>query len=166
MDFYLWTTIVVSLSILLLAYLKRKISLSALLASGLVGTLLLLSLGELWYWIYIVLVFFVVGNLVSKYKYLEKEKNGVEQSIRTYRNVFGNGGSAVIYSVFYYVTGNQLFLYGFVGAMATATADTFATEIGQIYDKNPRLITNLKKKVKVGTSGAVSVPGAAEPLAP
>jgi len=136
-----------------------------LIASGIVGVAIFISLGGLWYWIYLVLAFFIIGNLVSKYKLGEKERNGVGQEIRTYKNVFGNGGSAVIYSLLYYYTGNSLLLYGFVGAMATATADTFATEIGQIYDKKPRLITNPRKKVRVGTSGAISAPGTIASLA-
>ncbi len=161
--FFLLVTIVVSILILILAYIKRSIDLSALLSSSFVGTAILILIylrnPRLWYWIYVVLAFFIFGNLVSKYKFNEKEKNGVEQDIRTFRNVFGNGGSAVIFSIFYYITNNELFLLGILGSMSTATADTFATEIGQIYEKNPRLITNLRKRVRVGTSGAVSLYG-------
>jgi len=165
MGYYLWVTVSLCVLILVYAYLKKKIELTALIASGIVGVAIFISLGGLWYWIYLVLAFFIIGNLVSKYKLGEKERNGVGQEIRTYKNVFGNGGSAVIYSLLYYYTGNSLLLYGFVGAMATATADTFATEIGQIYDKKPRLITNPRKKVRVGTSGAISAPGTIASLA-
>lgn len=159
MGLYLWVTVFLCVLVLVSAYLRKKIELTALFASGFVGVLIFTSLGDLWYWIYIVLAFFIVGNLVSKYKLGEKERDGVGQEVRTYKNVFGNGASAVIYSLMYYYTGNFLLLYGFVGAMATATADTFATEIGQIYDKKPRLITNPRKRVRVGTSGAVSAHG-------
>ncbi len=160
MDYlFFWSTVIVCVLILVFAYVRKKIDFSALFASGLVGTIIIISLGDLWYWIYIVLAFFIVGNLVSKYRFSEKEKNGVDQDTRTFRNVFGNGGSAVFFSMIYYITGDSLYLFGFLGSMAAATADTFATEIGQIYEKKPRLITNLRKRVKVGTSGAVSIPG-------
>ena len=43
---------------------------------------------------------------------------------------------------------------GFIGAIATATADTLASEIG-VLDQHPRLITTLQK-VDPGTNGAVS----------
>lgn len=165
MGYFLIITVILSVLILVYAFIKKKIESTALLASGFIGMVIFISLGDLWYWIYIVLAFFIVGNLVSKYKLGEKQRNGVGQEIRTYENVFGNGGAAVIYCLPYYISHDPIFLYGFLGAMATATADTFATEIGQIYDKQPRLITNPFKKVKVGTSGAVSAPGTVASLA-
>jgi uncharacterized protein (TIGR00297 family) len=47
--------------------------------------------------------------------------------------------------------------------MATATADTLASEIGSTYRGQPRMITTLKK-VKAGTDGAVSLLGEAAAL--
>ena len=48
------------------------------------------------------------------------------------------------------------FVGGFIGAIATATADTLASEIGVLHQ--PRLITTFQK-VDPGTDGAVSVLG-------
>ena len=45
---------------------------------------------------------------------------------------------------------------GFLGAVATATADTLATEIGLLNPAQPRMITNLHRKVAAGTSGGIS----------
>lgn len=45
---------------------------------------------------------------------------------------------------------------GFIGAIATATADTLASEIGIL--QRPRLITTMRK-VDPGTDGAISVLG-------
>ncbi len=45
---------------------------------------------------------------------------------------------------------------GFIGSIATATADTMASEVGVA--TTPRLITNFKK-VPPGTDGGVSVLG-------
>ncbi len=47
----------------------------------------------------------------------------------------------------------------FLGAVATATADTLATEIGLLNPLPPRLISNPRKVVPPGTSGGVSVAG-------
>ena len=49
-------------------------------------------------------------------------------------------------------------LFAFVGALASATADTWATEIGYFSRKDPFLIIGLKS-VKKGTSGAISTLG-------
>jgi len=156
-DFFFLATVIFAIVIILYAYQKKKIDISALLASGAVGTVALLTVGV--DWLYLILAFFIMGNLITKYKYGAKENLGVEEGIRTFRNVFGNGGAATIFAIFYLLTDkNPVLLLGFIGAMATATADTFATEIGQAHEREPRLIINLRK-TKVGTSGAVSLPG-------
>jgi uncharacterized protein (TIGR00297 family) len=142
--------------VVIYAYLKKKIDFSALIGCGLIGGVVLLTLGV--EWIYLLLGFFVLGNFVTRYRYKVKEKNGVAEGTRTFRNVFGNGGSAVIYAIFYFLTKSPLFQMGFLGAMATAGADTFATETGEAHEKNPWLITSLEK-VRLGTPGAVSLPG-------
>jgi uncharacterized membrane protein len=53
---------------------------------------------------------------------------------------------------------------GYVGAVATTTADTLASEIGVFSRRKPRLITNLRRKVPTGTIGAVSLLGEAMAL--
>lgn len=162
MDSFLLITILIAIFIILLAYLTKKIDRSALVASGIVGFGSLFLLKEYWKLIYVILGFFILGNLITKYKFKKKEKEGVAEGIRTFRNVVGNGGAAIIYAILYYSISENpisiLFLFAFIAAMATATADTFATEIGEAHEIKPRLITNFKK-VKVGTSGAVSLPG-------
>lgn len=156
-DFFFLATVIFAVAIILYAYQKKKIDLSALVAAGLVGTVALLTVGV--DWLYLILTFFIIGNLITKYKYSAKKNLGVAEGIRTFRNVFGNGGAATIFAIFYLLTDrNPVLLLGFMGAMATATADTFATEIGQAHEREPRLITNLRK-TKVGTSGAISLPG-------
>lgn len=47
---------------------------------------------------------------------------------------------------------------GFLGALATAGADTWATELGLLASRSPRLLTTLRP-VPPGTSGAVSAAG-------
>ena len=155
MDPGILITLAIACGLILYAYLKKKIDLSALVGSGVVGIVALISVG--FYWLFIILAFFIAGNLVTKYRYSEKKRQGIEQKIRTIKNVLGNGLSAIIFAVLYALTQNPLFLFGYLGAMATASADTFATEIGQVHGK-PLLITSLKK-VPVGTNGGVSLPG-------
>ncbi len=71
---------------------------------------------------------------------------------RTSKNVISNGVVACFMAAFggYYLP----FVGGFIGAIATAMADTLASEIG-VLDPHPRLITTMQK-VDPGTNGAVS----------
>ncbi len=157
MDFYL-ITLIIAVVFILYAYWKGKIDNSALISSGVIGFIVLFSLGDRWPYLWLILVFFFVGNIVTKYRYSKKERRSVAEGTRTWKNVFGNGGAATIFAIFYWLTGNEILLLAFIGAMATASGDTFATEVGQAHEKEPRLITNFKR-VRVGTSGGVSVHG-------
>jgi uncharacterized protein (TIGR00297 family) len=51
----------------------------------------------------------------------------------------------------------------FAGALAAACADTWATEVGRGFGRQPILITSLRR-VPPGTSGAISLPGLAASL--
>src|SRR5262249_15057089 len=55
-------------------------------------------------------------------------------------------------------------LAAFVGAMATANADTWATEVGTLSTEEPRLITT-GEPVAPGTSGGVTLLGTGAALA-
>ena len=156
-------TVSVAFSFVLHAYLKRKINASAFIGTLTLGALILFLFGlEFGYvGLLALFAFFLLGNLVTRYKYDKKLKLGVAEGnkgMRDINNVLGNGLSPLIFAVLYAISSqNTLFLLGFSGAVATACADTFSTEIGQA-EGNPRLITTLKK-VPVGTNGGVSSPG-------
>ncbi len=141
------------------AYRKRKIDKYGLLGAVAVGITVFLTVGCVG--IIALLAFFLFGNLITKYKFEEKERMGVaeaQKGKRSLGNVLGNGLSPSLFGILYAFSQHPLFLLGFSGAVATACADTFATEIGQALCKKPRLITNLRR-VPVGTNGGVSLAG-------
>jgi uncharacterized protein (TIGR00297 family) len=144
----------------LYAYLKRKINTSAFVGTLVLGVVILVTLG--YAGVFTLLVFFLLGNFVTKYKYDKKAMLGVAEGnkgMRDINNVLGNGLSPLIFAVLYALIycDNVLILLAFSGSVATACADTFSTEIGQA-EGSPRLITTLKK-VPVGTNGGVSLQG-------
>jgi uncharacterized protein (TIGR00297 family) len=98
----------------------------------------------------------VVVTKASALKHVEfyKKELGIYESKRTAKNVISNGIIAFMMAAFggYYLP----FVGGFIGSIATATADTMASEIGIL--QQPRLITTMKK-VAPGTDGAVSILG-------
>ncbi len=72
--------------------------------------------------------------------------------------MLANGGVAwALLLAHAFVPGPGLYA-GFVGALAAATADTWATEIGRLYGGEPRMITT-GRPVPAGASGGVTAAG-------
>ena len=61
-------------------------------------------------------------------------------------------------ALIYGLTNYHLLQAGFAGTLATATADTWATELGVLSPYQPRLITT-GERVPTGTSGGITLPG-------
>jgi uncharacterized protein (TIGR00297 family) len=158
-------TVCFGFSLVLYAYVKRKITTVAFIGTTVLGLLILLFFGLRFGYagLLVLLIFFLLGTLVTRYKYEKKVQLGVAEGNRGRRdiqNVLGNGLSPLLFAALFAASSqayHALFLLGFSGAVATACADTFSTEIGQAEGK-PRLITTLER-VPVGTNGGVSLPG-------
>lgn len=157
---------------LVLFFLARGKLLSALTPAGYVhamalGTMLWTTLG--WRgWTYCVLYLFL-GQIVTKIGFKDKEKRGIAESRggrRGPENVWGSAATSLAFAVLStkeWTTlslSPSLFLLGYVAALATKLADTFASEIGKAYGKTTFLITTFER-VKPGTEGAVSAEGTA-----
>ena len=109
-------------------------------------------------WFIIVMMFFILGSIFTKYRYAEKEFLGVAQEKkgrRGYQNAFANAGVGVVGAVLYGLRARHLLLV--LGSIATATADTLASEIG-VTGGTPYLITTLQP-VPLGTNGGITVKG-------
>lgn len=134
--------------------------------SGILMGLLIVSFTD-FRWFVLILSFFVIGGIFTKYKYDYKRAIGIAEGAggaRGYRNVFGNGLVALVCAIAFGITGNVLLIAAYVGAIATATGDTLASEIGQTYRKLPRLITDLKV-VPTGADGGITTLGEVSALA-
>jgi uncharacterized protein (TIGR00297 family) len=150
----------------------RSKLLSALTTSGYVhamilGTMLWATLG--WRgWLYCV-TYLILGQVVTKVGFADKERRGIAESRggrRGPENVWGSAATSLICAILYtrettiWNLNPNLFLVGYVAALATKLADTFASEIGKAYGKTTFLITTLER-VKPGTEGAISAEGTA-----
>ncbi|MEM2872635.1 MAG: DUF92 domain-containing protein [Nitrososphaerales archaeon] len=141
----------------LIAFKAKAVDFGGFIASIFIGYMILLGGG--WYWFLIMLVFFTITTQFTKFKYDYKERLGFAQEkggVRSWPNVLANGGAAAFFSVMEFRFGGGIYAVAFLGAVASATADTLATEVGLLSKKEPRLITNLKKKVPAGTSGGIT----------
>jgi uncharacterized protein (TIGR00297 family) len=78
--------------------------------------------------------------------------------------VIANGGVATGCALAFALTGDARWARAFGGAYATATADTWATEIGTLARESPRSIFSLRP-VATGMSGGITVTGSAAEIA-
>ena len=95
--------------------------------------------------------FFVSSSILSK----TKDK---KDSRRDLLQILANGAVPAFLALTYFFFSYELALFAYFGALAAATADTWATEIGYFSKKDPMLLIGFKR-VKKGESGAISLIG-------
>ena len=145
----LHTIILICLFALILgvgAYWAKAADISAVISETIVGFLVIIFAGLSWF--LLLLIFYLMGGGFTRYGYAKKEKLGIAQShggARGYKNVFSNSLVPLAMAVFYGIYGNDLFVYAFIGSVATANGDTLASEIGETSSSKPRMITTLKE---------------------
>jgi uncharacterized protein (TIGR00297 family) len=146
----------ISLAIVVLASWRGSLSRSGAAGALIVGTLTF-GLGG-WVWGILLGIFFVSSSLLSHYKE-EQKKIAAEKFDKGHRRdigqVLANGGLGSLLALFSAIYPSPAWFVLFIGVMATVTADTWATELGTLARRPPRLITN-GRVVEVGTSGGVS----------
>lgn len=145
-----------SLGIAVPAGLLGSLSPDGVLGAILVGTLTL-GLGG-WPWGLALVAFFVSSSLLTRYREERKRSLVALQAKggkRDLGQVLANGGVGALLAVLSALFPHPSWPTAFVGALAAATADTWATEIGALSPRPPRLLTT-GRPVAVGTSGGVT----------
>jgi uncharacterized membrane protein len=159
-------------------------SIAGMLTGVFVGLLTIVLGGYRWF--AVLMAFFAIGGLSTKYRYETKAEYGVaedNEGARGSGNVLANAAVGLACVVAYAAVplapellgGFELltpeavrelvpldrtrpvFLFAFVGSFATAMSDTLSSEIGGVYE-NPRLITTMER-VEPGTDGGVTWQG-------
>lgn len=158
------TAFFISAIIVALAVWRGSLSNSGATGALIVGTITF-GLGG-WVWGVLLGIFFVSSSLLSHFKEEEK-RTAAEKFEKGHRRdvgqVIANGGLGALLALLSALFPSPLWFFLFVGVMATVTADTWATELGTLSKKPPRLITT-REVVDVGTSGGVSLLGTAVSL--
>jgi uncharacterized protein (TIGR00297 family) len=154
------TALIVNIFVGALAYILGAVSRSGMVGGLMVGVSIFYFFRFEGY--VILLAFFILGTMVSKWGYNEKAKKGIAQADKGRRgtkHALANCGFPVLLAfATLLVKDHQLLLVAYVAAFATAFSDTVGTELGQLYGKHPILLTTFKP-VPVGTEGAVSLEG-------
>lgn len=134
------------------------------LAALIVGVwILVLGGSEGIFFLAVMLLFLILSALASMVGIATKKKAGVYERSRGWRNVVANGIIPMLAVLAYHLlqlvnnSSGPLLIAAYVASVAAITSDKFASELG-VLSGNPRLLMTFKK-VKRGTSGAVSLGG-------
>jgi len=146
------------------SYALDTASLPGMLTGVFLG-LLTIVLGD-YGWFAMLITFFGLGGLSTKFRYERKAERGIaeeNEGARGSGNVLANSLTALLAvlaaaaSPTHIPLPSQVFLFAFAGSVAAAMSDTFSSEIGGLFD-DPRLLTTLER-VEPGTDGAVTWQG-------
>lgn len=105
--------------------------------------------------------FFGTSSFWSFFKGQQKkslEENLEKGSQRDWIQVLANGGVAAITGISYFLMNDMVWIVAFLTSIASATGDTWSSEIGPLSKRFPISIRNFKV-VQPGTSGAISLQG-------
>ncbi|HAQ06622.1 MAG TPA: DUF92 domain-containing protein [Bacillus bacterium] len=103
-------------------------------------------------------VFFLTSSLWSRYKRTRKKFLGElheKGSTRDWAQVVANGGTAGLLGLGHLLLPHPAWILAFAISLASANADTWASEIGTLSKRNPLSVKSLQR-VPRGTSGAIS----------
>lgn len=150
---------VFSLLVGIFSFYKKSISISGLLA--------LLIISSLFIWLnqvallFIVFFMFASSSILSKVK--KEAKKDLEKVVsktgpRDYIQALANLGTATFCMLAYVIFKEEYWIVGLLGSIATANADSWASEIGGISQKTPISITTFQA-IKKGISGGITLLG-------
>ncbi len=161
--------LILSLAIGGAAYWRRSLSASGVLGAAIIGTAITGFGG--WVRGLVLIAFFVSSSLLSHYRDGRKAdlaEKFAKGSRRDLAQTLANGGVAAVLAVLIGLNGKgeayPVLAFAFYGVLATANADTWATELGVLARSRPRLVTT-GRTVPVGTSGGVTAAGTLAALA-
>jgi uncharacterized protein (TIGR00297 family) len=148
---------VFSSTVVAVAVWRRSLSRSGAAGALLVGTLTL-GLGG-WVWGLLLGLFFISSSLLSHFKEEQKRQVAADKFSKGHQRDFAqamaNGGLGALLATLHALLPWAGWFPLFVGVMASVNADTWATELGTLSRRPPRLITT-GRVVEPGTSGAIS----------
>lgn len=151
--------LVVNLALAAAGLALRSVNVSGAIGGAFLGAILILFARPLYI---VLLLFFVIGSLVTRIGFQSKLARGLAQEEggrRGFSHAFANVGLAAALALLVSSTGRpQLFYLAAVAALATAAADTTASEMGQLIGRRTFLPLTFRP-VPAGTEGAISLEG-------
>ncbi|NQV42229.1 MAG: DUF92 domain-containing protein [Candidatus Marinimicrobia bacterium] len=142
------------------AYKLKALSVSGGLGAFLLGVFMF-GMGS-WHTMLPLIGFFVLSSILSKIADRPSKKDIISSkgSQRDIVQVYANGGIPLIFTIVWYLTSfsSDWLYWAFLASLASATADTWETEIGSFSNSLPLNILTWKRVPK-GFSGGISLLG-------
>jgi len=154
-----------AVAVALAARRLHALSPSGALAAVVVGTAIVGAGG--WWWGALLVAFFVTASALSRVarrRDAGKETIAARGGERDAVQVAANGGLPALLALLAPLGERSLLFVAFAGAIASVTADTWATELGAFSPSPPRMIVS-GRRVPRGTSGGITPLGTAAALA-
>lgn len=156
-----WIWLILNAMLALAGYFLRTVTLSGMLGGFAFGAMIILFAG--WQLYIVLLLFFAIGTAATKIGYREKTRRGIAQEEggrRGFTHAFANVGVAALLSLLMAAAAGDrmMFWLAAVASLATATADTTASELGPLIGRRAFLPLTFRE-VTPGTEGAVSLEG-------
>ncbi len=142
-----------------IGYSRGTVDGSGLISGILVGSIFALAGG--YSAVIMLLTFFLLGSIFTKYRYSYKEEIGAAEprgGARGWRSVFSNLLFPSLALLLYQISDDRTYLLAFLSSLSCSLADTLASELGPLDGRGARMITDLRR-VPHGTSGAISILG-------
>ncbi len=153
--------VAVSVGLALVAWRAGALTRDGALAAALVGGAVLFGTG--WGGAAMLAAFFIPSTAVGRFALARGVASDPAAERRTAAQVLANGGAAAL-GAFLEPSFSGLGIWIVCGALAAASADTWATSIGSFSGKQPRHLLT-RRPVPRGTSGGVSAMGTLAALA-
>lgn len=154
----IWISLMIAISFF--AYKTKVINRSGILTAMPIG-FTILFFGEV-SWFFILVLFFIIASIFTKYKHREKQKLGAPQENdvpRNWKSVLANGLPLAGLAILYYLSDRSpIFMLSFVGSISFALSDTLATELGLLSKEKPRSILT-GEEIDRGQSGGITFQG-------
>lgn len=157
--------LVLSILLAYTAFLVNWLTLDATRAVIILGTITLGFGG--WIYALAVIFFFISSSLLTTNRrnkgFIDPCKKDIHHDLQKRRDgyqVWANGFWMAVYISCWFIFSLEAFLVAAFGVVATATADTWATELGSLNPGKTIKITNFKP-VEPGTDGGISFKGTA-----
>jgi uncharacterized protein (TIGR00297 family) len=154
-----WPWIIVNTVLALIGFALRSVNVSGMAAGCILGCVVVIGGGPPMY--VALLAFFILGTLATKLGYARKARAGLAQEgggRRGAAHAFANVGVAAICAIACWRGLGLVPLFMGIAALATAAADTTASEIGQLFGRRAFLPLTFRR-VEPGTEGAISLEG-------